>query len=488
MSGGSIPTNVSSLIAGEAWRSGVTAPVVNPHNAETIAELWLAGVEEVDRAVEAAQDAQGEWAARPAVERGAILHRAANLIEAHAKELSEIVALEAGKPMRDAMGETTASVLCARFFAGEGQRLFGRTMPSGARGKSALTVREPCGVAALITAANTPAPNFAWKVFPALVCGNAVVLKPSEDTPLSADFMARALFKAGVPPGALNVVQGLGAEVGPALVAHPLVDVISFTGSTRVGREIAEQAGRDLKKVSLELGGKNAFVVCDDADLDNAAQWASASAFSNAGQRCAAASRIIVMEEVYDAFAEKLVERGASLRLGVSNDCDLGPVINARQLKAMLDTVARAEAAGARILTGGRRADAADLAHGFYMTPTVLDEVDLDAEISCTELFGPVAALYRAESFEDALAQTNASPYGLTACVHTRSWDRAWTFTREASAGVAVVNGGTFGSEPHMPFGGLRASGNGTREPGTEALDVYTELKDVYLLADAEAV
>ncbi|MFQ5563985.1 MAG: aldehyde dehydrogenase family protein [Parvularculaceae bacterium] len=488
MTGSGSLLTAASLIAGEYWRVGAPAPVLNPHNAREIAEMRLAGGEEVDRAVEAARDAQADWAATPAVERGAILHKAANILEERAEALSEIVAVEAGKLMRDARGETAAAILCARFFAGEGQRLFGRTMPTGARGKSAMTVRQPCGVAALITAANTPAPNFAWKVFPALICGDAVVLKPAEDTPLSADFMARILIEAGVPAGALNVVQGLGADIGPLLTAHPSVDVISFTGSTRVGRMIAEQAGRDLKKVSLELGGKNAFVVCDDADLDKAVEWASVSAFSNAGQRCASASRIIVMDAVYDAFAEKFVERASSLRLGVSENCDLGPVINARQLDQMLAAVSRAEAEGARVLTGGKRADAQGLARGFYLTPTVIDDVDPNAEISRTELFGPIAVLYRALSFKHALAITNASPYGLTACVHTTNWNRAWTFTREASVGVAVVNGGTFGSEPHMPFGGLRASGNGTREPGAEALDVYTELKDVYLLADAEAL
>ncbi len=216
------------------------------------------------------------------------------------------------------------------------------------------------------------------------------------------------------------------------------------------------------------------------------AEWAAASAFSNAGQRCAAASRIIVMRDVYDAFAEKFVARARALRLGVDDDCDLGPVISERQIKAMLSAVAQAAKSGARILTGGMRARDPALAAGFYMAPTILDGVDQEADISRTELFGPIACLYRAESYEDALAQTNASPYGLTAAIQTTSWDRAWTFTREAHVGVAVVNGGTFGSEPHMPFGGVRASGNGTREPGTEAIDVYTELKDVYLFAERE--
>jgi aldehyde dehydrogenase (NAD+) len=476
---------VASLIDGcAAPGRNIFRAVLNPHNGEKIAELSLADPEMAAAAIEIARAAQPAWARLPAPARGAILHRAANLIEARAEALSAIVAREAGKSMRDSLGETAAAIACARFFAGEGQRLFGRTMPSGAPGKSAMTVRQPCGVAALITAANTPAPNFAWKVFPALICGNAVILKPSEDTPLSADWMAQALIEAGVHAGALNVVQGLGQDIGPSLVSHPSVDVISFTGSTSVGRLIAEIAGRGLKKVSLELGGKNAFLVCDDADLDAAAKWASASAFSNAGQRCAAASRIIVMAEVYDAFVEKFVARARALRLGVDDDCDLGPVISERQLSAMTDIVARAARNEARILLGGSRAAGPGFDDGFYMQPTIVEGAALDSEISVTELFGPVACLYRAETYEDAMRQVNSSTYGLTACIHTTSWDRAWTFTREAKVGVAVVNGGTFGSEPHMPFGGIGDSGNGTREPGTEAVDVYTELKDIYLLTE----
>lgn len=476
--------DISSLIGGEAVKSARTAPVLNPHDGREIARLRLADAAIVERAMKTARAAQSAWALIPAVERGRILHRACNLIEARGDELSALVAKEAGKALAHAKGETGAAVLCGRFFAGEGQRLFGRTMPTGAPNKSAMTVREPCGVAALITAANTPAPNFAWKVFPALICGNAVVLKPSEDTPISADFMARALIEAGVPAGVLNVVQGLGAEVGPLIASHAEVDVVSFTGSTRVGRMIAREAGESLKKVSLELGGKNAMLVCDDADLDKAAQWAAASAFSNAGQRCAAGSRIIVMAGVYDIFREKFVAKAKAMKLGVDDGCDFGPVINERQLSNMLAAVARAEQAGARVLTGGKRADAPGLRDGFYMTPTIIEGAPADAEISCTELFGPIANLYKVSAFDEALALVNNSPYGLTSCIHTKSFDRAIEFSRRASAGVVVVNAGTFGSEPHMPFGGVRSSGNGTREPGTEALDVYTELKDVYFITE----
>ncbi len=474
---------IPSLIGGKDVASARTAPVLNPHNGEEIAQLTLADGAIVDAAVKAARAAQAAWAATPAVKRGEIHFKACALIEERAEELSKIVAEEAGKPLKDARGETGGAVQCGRFFAGEGQRLFGRTMPSNTANKYAMTIRQPCGVAALIIAANTPAPNFAWKVFPALICGNAVVLKPAEDTPRSADWMARVLIEAGVPAGVLNVVQGLGGDVGPALTEHPGVDVISFTGSTRVGRMIAEQAGKHLKKVSLELGGKNAFVVCDDADLDKAVKWAAASAFSNAGQRCAAGSRFIVFDAVYDAFVQKFVAAAKAQKLGVSDESDLGPVINERQLSNMLAAIDKAQSAGAKVLTGGKRASGA-LAGGFYLEPTIVEGAKPGDEISVHELFGPIAALYRVKDYAEAVALANQSEYGLTAAIHTRSIDRAWNFAQAVETGVAVVNAGTFGSEPHMPFGGRRASGNGTREPGTEALDIYTELKDIYLVID----
>ncbi|HYD71499.1 MAG TPA: aldehyde dehydrogenase family protein [Candidatus Binatia bacterium] len=474
---------IPSLISGEDVTGPRSAPVFNPHDGNEIAKLALADASVVDLAFASAHAAQPAWSATPAVKRGEILFKACALIEERAEELSRIVAQEAGKPLKDARGETGGAIQCGRFFAGEGQRLFGRTMPSNTANKYAMTIRQPCGVAVLITAANTPAPNFAWKVFPALICGNAVVLKPAEDTPISADWMARVLIEAGVPAGVLNVVQGLGAEIGPLLVGHDQVDLISFTGSTRVGREIAEKAGAKLKKLSLELGGKNAFVVCDDADLDKAAKWAAASAFSNAGQRCAAGSRFVVFDAVYDAFVDKFVTAAKAQRLGVGEDSDLGPVINERQLTHMLGAIERATAAGARVLTGGKRAGGA-LAKGFYLEPTIIEGAKPGDDLSVRELFGPIAALYRVNDFAEALKLANDSPYGLTACIHTRSIDRAWNFVQAVETGVAVVNAGTFGSEPHMPFGGRKASGNGTREPGTEALDVYSELKDVYLVID----
>ena len=369
-----IPNRIGGAESSAA--GGRSLDIVNPHDGTVLAQLARSGAGEVDAAVRAARAAQPGWAATPAVQRGHILHQICNALERHQEILAKVVALEAGKSFKDANGEAGGAIQCGRFFAGEGQRLFGRTMTSGVPNKYAMTVRQPCGVAGLIIAANTPAPNFAWKVFPALICGNAVVLKTAEDTPISSWLMAKIADEAGLPAGVLNLVHGLGAETGPALVEHDGVDVISFTGSTAVGRTIAEAAGRQLKKVSLELGGKNPVVICDDADLDNAVKWVCNTAYSNAGQRCASGSRFIVMDAVYEAFRDRLVAATEAQKLGVADDCDLGPVINQRQLTNMLAKVEQAVADGAKVLTGGTRASDPELAAGFYMTPTVIDEVD----------------------------------------------------------------------------------------------------------------
>jgi acyl-CoA reductase-like NAD-dependent aldehyde dehydrogenase len=456
----------------------------NPDTGERLGYVARSRGPDVDVAVAAAEQAQTAWAAVPPVRRGHILHAVAMGLRDCREEVARIVALETGKSYSSALGETDGAIELGLFMAGEGQRLYGRTTTSGAANKYAMTIRQPLGVAGLIIAANTPIANVAWKVFPALICGNAAILKAAEDTPATAWIFGRIAREAGLPPGVLSIVQGYGEEAGAPLVAHPRVAVISFTGSTGVGRQIAAVAGRRLAKVSLELGGKNPLVVCDDADLGNAAKWVLLSAFSNAGQRCASGSRIIIFEAIYERFRALLIERTAQLKVGAGDQDDFGPVINAEQLDNMLQAVERARARGATVLAGGHRLD--DDAHrrGYYMAPTLLENVSPDDEISTTELFGPVACLYPVNDFAAALALANNSPYGLTACIHTRNIHRAIQFTQQVQAGVAVVNAGTYGSEPHMPFGGVKQSGNGSREPGTEALDIYSSLKDVYLNID----
>jgi acyl-CoA reductase-like NAD-dependent aldehyde dehydrogenase len=483
-----LPSTILNWINGSECgaASQQTFGKLSPASGNTLCELARSGAADVDRAVNTARGAQPSWAALTPVRRGEVLHDIAQAMRKYQNDIARVVALETGMSLKAALGETAGAIAQGEFMAGEGRRLYGRTTTSAVPNKYAMTVRQPLGVAGLIIAANTPIANVAWKVFPALVCGNAAVLKAAEDTPVTAWLFGKIAHEAGLPAGVLNIVQGLGAEAGAPLVAHPGVDVISFTGSTEVGRRIAAVAGQRLAKVSLELGGKNPLVVCDDADLEQAARWVLLSAFSNAGQRCASGSRMIIFDAVYERFRGMLVDRTVDLRVGPADDDDLGPVINETQLNNMLAAVDRARGQGAVILTGGHRMTDPPHAHGFYMAPTLIEAVDPQAEISTVELFGPVTCLYRAGGFAEALRLANDSPYGLTACIHTRNIHRAIEFCQKVQTGVAVVNAGTYGSEPHMPFGGLKQSGNGWREPGTEALDVYSDLKDIYINIDPE--
>jgi acyl-CoA reductase-like NAD-dependent aldehyde dehydrogenase len=473
---------VANVIAGEERpaASGATFEKLAPATGEVASLVARSDATDTSEAVAAAADAQPAWAARTVEERGRILRGIAQLLERDRDQVALVVSEETGKSPKDAKGETDGAIELGYFMAGEGRRFYGRTMPSAVPNRQAMTIRQPLGVAGLIIAANTPIANVAWKVFPALLCGNGAVLKASEDAPATALAFARLAGEAGVPAGVLNVVQGYGEEAGRPLAEDPRVALVSFTGSTAVGRMIARVAGERLAKVCLELGGKNPLVVCDDADLEAAAQAAVLSAFSNAGQRCAAGSRLIVFEGVYERFRGLLVERTESQKVGPEDEHDFGPVINERQLEHMLGAVERAKAAGATVLTGGERLPRP----GFYIAPTIVEGAAPDSEISCTELFGPITTLHRVRDFEEALSVANAGPYGLTAAVWTASVHRAQEFVRRIVAGGVQVNGPTYGFEPHVPFGGERDSGTGWREPGTEALDVYSDWKTVYVTHD----
>ena len=481
---------VHNVINGEERpaRSGATFEKVSPATGEVIsvvARSERARRRGRDRRRRGGSAGVGE---RTVADRGALLRRIAQLLERDSDEIAAIVAAETGKSPSDAAGEVGAAIEQGHFVAGEGRRFYGRTTTSAVANRQAMTVRQPLGVAGLIIAANTPIANVAWKVFPALLCGNAAVLKASEDTPETALAFARLAAEAGLPPGVLNVVHGFGEEAGQPLVEDPRVDVVSFTGSTAVGRMINRVAGERLAKVCLELGGKNPLIVCDDADLDAAAEAAALSAFSNAGQRCAAGSRILVFDAVYEEFRDKLVARADAQRVGPDDEHDFGPVINERQLESMVAAVDRAREAGATILAGGDRLAGPEHAGGFYMAPTLIEGAPLEAEISCTELFGPIATLHRVSGFEEAMRAAEQSPYGLTAAIWTASVHRGQEFVARIRSGVAAVNGPTYGSEPHMPFGGERDSGTGWREAGTEALDVYSDWKTVYLNHDPQRV
>ncbi len=454
-----------------------TIEKMNPHSGELLCRIARSSESDVIAAVDAAKAAQKAWGALPVVKRGEILFAVADLMSQRREELASIVAVETGKSKKDALGEVGGAIALCRFMAGEGQRMFGRTTTSGVVGRLPMIIREPIGVVGLIAAANTPIANVAWKAFPALICGNSAVMKPSEDAPIIATVMARLMTEAGVPAGVFNIVHGLGLETGAPLVGHPDVALISFTGSTGVGRAIAETVGRRMGRVSLELGGKNPLVVFDDSDLPNAVSWAVLSSFSNAGQRCASSSRLLIQEGVYEKFKQMLVEKTTALKVGPSDHDDFGPVINARQLEQMLAAIEQAKADGVKVLTGGERLKGPQHSKGYYLAPTILEGATPSSTIAQKELFGPITCLFRFKDLKEAIALSNNSSYGLTAAVHTQSYKTALAFSIGVQSGLVQINAGTYGSEPHMPFGGVKQSGNGSREPGPEALDVYSNLK-----------
>lgn len=451
----------------------------NPHDGTLISNFANSSKEDVSLSVEVADSKFEQWKSFTPIKRGEILLELVNLMKTNHQKLCNCFALETGKPMADAIGELNGAIKLGFFFSGEGMRMYGRSLTSGIEGKQSFTIREPRGVTGLIVPANTPIANIAWKVFPALICGNTVVLKSSEDAPEIAIEFAKLTKAAGIPDGVFNVIHGNGNISGQALVEHSLVSTISFTGSTNVGKIIASSCSRKLTRVSLELGGKNSFVICDDADIENAVHWASLSAFSNAGQRCAAASRIIVFEKVYNQFVEKLIAKANSLRLGIDETSNLGPLITKKQQITIQSFINNAIKSGGRVLCGGMPPIEINLSKGYYFLPTLIDNVNINDKISQIELFGPVATLYSVKNLEEALQLANNTMYGLTSCIHTKDINKAMYFTRKINAGVVNVNIGTYGSEPHMPFGGFGESGNGTREPGVEAIDFYSELKNV---------
>jgi aldehyde dehydrogenase (NAD+) len=437
------------------------------------------GAAEVARALGSASAAAGDWSRWPVPKRGAILGKAAQLLRERERTFGQIIQHETGKPWKNAVAEIGSSADLAVFMEGEGSRLYGKTLPSPIPNRTVQTIRSPIGICAAIMPFNSPLAGVAWKVFPALLCGNAVVVKSHELTPYTAVVFGQLLKDAGLPRGVYSVIQGFGPEVGAPLVQDDRVGVVSFTGSSATGKLIQKLVSERtvLAKVCLELGGKNPFVVCDDADLDAAAELAAASAFIDAGQRCASGSRIIVFDSVYEAFRQKFLERVDRVKVGSGAEDDCGPVISRGNLDRLVTQVKGASSRGADVVKGGAAAES--LAPGYYMQPTVLENVSHSDEVSQLELFGPVTCLYRVKGFDEAVELANGTQYGLTGAIHTTSVHRAQEFITRYQGGLVSINGATYGSGPHMPFGGVKNSGNGFREPGTEALDVYTELKTV---------
>ncbi|MGZ4413685.1 MAG: aldehyde dehydrogenase family protein, partial [Gaiellaceae bacterium] len=420
-----------------------------------------------------------EWRLVPAPERGNILFRFAQILEQSKPELSDLMTREMGKVKAEAGGDVQEAIDMSYYMGGEGRRLFGQTTPSELRDKFMMSVRMPVGVVGAITPWNFPIAIPAWKLCPALVCGNTVVLKPAEDTPLLAQRFVELLYEAGLPEGVVQIVHGYGEEAGDALVRHPDVPVITFTGSRETGVLVTKNAADELKHVHLELGGKNAIIVMDDADLDLAVDGIVWSAFGTAGQRCTAASRVIVHRAVYDALQSKLVARAEKMRIGApwEDDTEIGPVINETAVEKIHSYTEIGKDEGAKLLTGGERVEG----HGFYYRPTVFADVAPQMRIAQEEIFGPTTALIPVESFEDAVKAANSVRYGLSSSIFTRDVNKAFKAMRDLQTGITYINAGTTGAEVHLPFGGMKQTGNGHREAGQAALDVFTEWKSVYV-------
>jgi aldehyde dehydrogenase (NAD+) len=452
---------------------------LNPSTGEVIESFPRSDAADVDRAVATARAAWEEWRLVPAPERGNILFRFAQLLERSKPELSDLMTREMGKVKAEAGGDVQEAIDMSYYMGGEGRRLFGQTTPSELRDKFMMSVRMPVGVVGAITPWNFPIAIPAWKLCPALVCGNTVVLKPAEDTPLLAQRFVDLLHEAGLPEGVVQVVHGFGEEAGDALVRHPDVPVITFTGSRETGVLVTKNAADRLKHVHLELGGKNAIIVMDDADLDLAVDGIVWSAFGTAGQRCTAASRVIVQRGVYDALQSKLVARAERMRIGApwEDDTEIGPVINETAVEKIHSYTEIGRDEGAKLLTGGERVEG----HGFYYRPTVFAEVDPEMRIAQEEIFGPTTALIPVDSFEDAVRAANSVRYGLSSSIFTRDVNKAFTAMRDLQTGITYINAGTTGAEVHLPFGGMKQTGNGHREAGQAALDVFSEWKSVYV-------
>ena len=457
---------------------------LNPaDNTDLIGLFPDSGIKDIENAVKEAAKALILWKDMPAPKRGELIYRTAELLTKYKEKLAKVIVREMGKTMPEAMGDVQSSIDVAYFTAGEGRRMYGQTTSSALNRRWALTKRTPVGICGLITAWNAPMAIVTWKLFPALICGNTVVLKPSEEVPLSAYLLGDTLKEAGFPEGVVNIIYGSGSEAAEALVRHPKVRLISFTGSTHVGRLISEECGRQIKRCSLELGGKNGLIVMDNADLDSAAKAAAAGAFSSAGQRCASTSRVFIHKDVYNIFMKKLILQTKKMKVGPGNNHDtmVCPIINQRQFGKIVDFIKEGKRSGARLVYGGKVLRAGRLAKGNFIEPTIFSNVDINSRLAQEEIFGPVLCVFKINSFDEAIEKINSVEYGLTASIFTSDVNMAILALEKIEAGRCYVNAPTFGSEPHMPFGGLKNSGNGMREPGLQALDVFSEWKTVYI-------
>jgi alpha-ketoglutaric semialdehyde dehydrogenase len=462
---------------------GETFESLIPATGEPIGEFPRSTPEDVDRAVAAAKEAFESWRLVPAPKRAEVLYRFANLLVQHKDDLTDLMSREMGKVKAEAGGDVQEAIDMTLYMAGEGRRLFGQTTPSELPDKFQMSVRMPIGVVGVITPWNFPIAIPSWKIAPALVCGNTVVFKPAEDTPLLAERFVELLEESGLPPGVVNVVHGFGEEVGEAIVKHSDVPVITFTGSRETGVRVTHTAADQLKVVHLELGGKNAILVMDDASLDLAVDGIVWSAFGTSGQRCTAASRVIVHEKVYGELQKRLVAAAERMRLGPGweDETDLGPVINRAAIEKIHSYTGIGKDEGAKLLTGGEPASGNGLDDGFYYRPTIFGDVAPDMRIAQEEIFGPTTALIPVKDFDEAIRVANDVKYGLSSSIFTQDVNRAFRAMRDLQTGITYINAGTTGAEVHLPFGGTKDTGNGHREAGQAALDVFTEWKSLYI-------
>ncbi len=478
--------NFKNYIAGE-WVAPVTGEYSENRNParwdEVLGRFPSSGAEDVEKAVESAKRGFAAWRKVPAPQRGDVLRRVGDLMAARKREIAEAMTREMGKVLDETEGDVQEGIDTAYYAATEGRRLFGHTVPSELRDKWAMTYRRPIGVCGIITPFNFPMAIPTWKIFPALVSGNAVVFKPAHDVPHTATLLVEILLEAGVHPEAVQLVHGGGSKVGNVIVEHPEVSVISFTGSTGVGSTIGETCGRMHKRLSLEMGGKNAQIVMPDADMELALEGVLWGAFGTTGQRCTATSRLLLHEDIHDAFVERLVERVQALKLGdgLLDDTDVGPMIHEKALQNAAEYVEIARSEGSEVRVGGKRATGGDVEGGWFFEPTVLTGVEPGSRLACEEIFGPVLSVIKFSDLEEAIRINNEVEYGLSSSIYTKDVRSSFVAMQELDNGITYVNAPTIGAEAHLPFGGVKQTGNGHREGGWEVYEFYTETKVVYV-------
>jgi aldehyde dehydrogenase (NAD+) len=464
--------------------SGRTFENRNPANRDDVVGVFAEGdAKDVEAAVAAAKKAFPGWRDTPAPRRAEVLYAAGRILERDKEKLATLMTREMGKVLAETRGDVQEAIDMAYLAAGEGRRLFGFTTPSELPNKFAMCIRQPVGVCAFVTPWNFPMAIPAWKSMAALIAGNTIVIKPATDTPASVAALAKVFEEAGLPPGVFNVVMGSGGAVGDPLVSHPDVKVVSFTGSTEVGRRISIACAPTFKRVHLEMGGKNAILVMEDADVELAVDGAIWGAFGTTGQRCTASSRLLVHRKVYDAFLERLVARAKALKVGdgLEEGVEMGPCVSEKQRENVARYVEIGKQEGAKLLAGGQKLTDGKLGKGWFFTPTIFADANASMRVACEEIFGPVTTVVPISSLEEGIRIANSVEYGLSGSIYTRDVNKAFTAMREFETGIFYVNSSTIGAEVHLPFGGMKNTGNGHREAGIAGLDVFTEWKSIYV-------